>query len=169
MRSLSLSLSLSLPLLLFWPSNRPYFMRSGGCRHESGTALDAVVVIQSDGVQGNFSCGLFFFLLLGNRSAGRRWRGRRTMKGKRNRHLIKSKLRPTSKNFYFNLKAKGMFWWRKRKRNLVAGCNFFFKRKAFSAIEILGWSSSQKMNRRCYFLMVFFQLASDIDSRYWTK
>ena len=36
-------------------------MRSGGCRHESGTALDAVVVIQSDGVQGNFSCGLFFF------------------------------------------------------------------------------------------------------------
>ena len=143
-RSLSLSLSLSLPLLLFWPSNRPYFMRSGGCRHESGTALDAVVVIQSDGVQGNFSCGLFFFLLLGNRSAGRRWRGRRTMKGKRNRHLIKSKLRPTSKNFYFNLKAKGMFWWRKRKRNLVAGCNFFLNEKHFRLSKSLAGRAHRK-------------------------
>ena len=168
-RSLSLSLSLSLPLLLFWPSNRPYFMRSGGCRHESGTALDAVVVIQSDGVQGNFSCGLFFFYFSGIAPQGEDGEGGGRWKGSGIDIWLKVNYDPPRRISISTWRLKVCFGGEKGNGTWWPGATFFFKRKAFSAIEILGWSSSQKMNRRCYFLMVFFQLASDIDSRYWTK
>ena len=167
---LSLSLSLSLYLSSYFghridrTSCDPAAVAMNLGRHSTLSSLSKAMASKVTSV-----ADFFFFYFSGIAPQGEDGEGGGRWKGSGIDIWLKVNYDPPRRISISTWRLKVCFGGEKGNGTWWPGATFFFKRKAFSAIEILGWSSSQKMNRRCYFLMVFFQLASDIDSRYWTK